>query len=198
VQTGTSTLWGNLGYRSPGVGLSASQDIRFNRVSSDVTERATLEDVSSQNDEVPAAADPARNCSLNGLKRKPEVAMYPTEPGTLQEIEEWRRRVLVDFREVLQNNCHCQPPHASSTSSDDSVGNDKDNDECSRSCTDPNAVCSNAYGATTEEEYLMLGFKATNFMIDLRWARALQNQNPSVKFVVSLRKPSAWLRSFVR
>jgi hypothetical protein len=62
----------------------------------------------------------------------------------------------------------------------------------------PPRVCLTGRLASSPAVEWLLGFKATTFMADLRWARALQTQNPSVKFVVSLRKPSAWLRSFVR
>mmetsp|Transcript_35105 Transcript_35105/g.71574 ORF Transcript_35105/g.71574 Transcript_35105/m.71574 type:complete len:526 (-) Transcript_35105:140-1717(-) len=44
----------------------------------------------------------------------------------------------------------------------------------------------------------LVGFKATQFMYDPRWALCVLELNPRAKFVVSLRKPSAWLQSFVR
>lgn len=190
IQTGTSTLWGNLGFRSPGVGLSASQDIRFDRVTNDDTEIDPSEGANWLNDETPAVTDQGTNCSSNYSKRKREVAMYPTEPGTWQEIEEWRRRVHVDYREVYEEYSHCQPPPTicSNTRVNTCDGNDNDGGDCS----------SAKATMTTADACLVLGFKATSFMFDLRWARVLQTHNPSVKFVVSLRKPSAWLRSFVR
>jgi len=52
--------------------------------------------------------------------------------------------------------------------------------------------------STTDNDAKLLGFKVTKFMYDRRWAMAALELNPSTKFVLSLRKPSMWLRSFVK
>ena len=44
----------------------------------------------------------------------------------------------------------------------------------------------------------LLGIKVTKFMFDKRWLIGSLEANTGIKFVISLRKPSSWLRSFVR
>jgi hypothetical protein len=107
--------------------------------------------------------------------------VYPTEPATWAEVETWRREEgLREERFRLGQRDEGRAVFSGHV-------NDKKN---ASAALFPRL-------RTTNGRRRLLGVKATQFMYNPRWALAALEQNPKgVRFVLSLRKPSAWLRSF--